>query len=110
MCGPNIAYHIRAELVCCRIYDRVNDHHELTIRQAMDSRDWHDLCYWGEAAARVAEGHCPGYEINPNICRCLCVGCTYGCGFHQKTGDELPVRSSRFFWRRKRRKEGKKVR
>lgn len=57
--GAQIAYRIRAELVCCHIYDRVNDTHELTIRQAMDSRDWHDLCYWGEAAARLAEGHAP---------------------------------------------------
>lgn len=55
--GAQIAFRIRAELVCCRIYDRVNDTHELTIRQAMDSRDWHDLCYWGEAAARIAEAH-----------------------------------------------------
>lgn len=53
--GACIAWRIRAELVCCHIFDRVNDTHELTIRQAMDSRDWHDLCYWGEAAARLAE-------------------------------------------------------
>lgn len=54
--GAIIAYRIRAELVCCRIYDRVNDDHELTLREAINSPGrWHDLCYWGEAAARIAE-------------------------------------------------------
>lgn len=57
--GAQIAYRIRAELVCCHIYDRVNGTRELTFRQAMDSRDWHDLCYWGEAAAGIAEQHQP---------------------------------------------------
>lgn len=47
---------IRAELVCCDIYARVNDTGELSLKQARTSRDWHDLCYWGEAAARLAEG------------------------------------------------------
>lgn len=50
------AEEIRRELVCCRIYDRVNDTGELTFEEAMGSLDWHDLCYWGEAAARLAEG------------------------------------------------------
>lgn len=49
------AERIRRELVCCHIYDRVNDTRELTFEQALKSRDWHDLCYWGEAAARLAE-------------------------------------------------------
>lgn len=31
--------------------------------------------YWGEAAARIAEGRCPGYETVPNICNCPCYGC-----------------------------------
>jgi hypothetical protein len=83
-----IAYRIRAELVCCHIYDRVNDTHELTIQQAMESRDWHDLCYWGEASARIAEGRCPGYKTEPNICRCSCDGCKSNCSAHQEAGPE----------------------
>jgi hypothetical protein len=50
-----IATRIRAELVCCHIYERVNVAKELTLREAMDSPEWHDLCYWGEAAARLAD-------------------------------------------------------
>ncbi|MGW4825020.1 hypothetical protein ACWEP4_40460 [Streptomyces sp. NPDC004227] len=46
---------IRRELVCCDLYARVNDAGELTFEQALKSRDWHDLCYWGEASARLAE-------------------------------------------------------
>jgi hypothetical protein len=41
--------------VCCHIYDRVNDAKEMTLEAARGSKDWHDLCYWGEAAARLAE-------------------------------------------------------
>lgn len=42
-----IAYHIRAELVCCDIYEQdVN-----TVRA--DTQ--HAICFWGEAAARIAE-------------------------------------------------------
>jgi hypothetical protein len=78
----DVAFRIRAELVCCGIYDRVNDKHEMTIAQAMESPDWHDLCYWGEAAARLAEGRCPGYETDPNICRCACEGCKHSCSGH----------------------------
>lgn len=48
------AARIRDELVCCDIYARVQ-RGELTLRQARKSRAWHDLCYWGEAAARIAE-------------------------------------------------------
>jgi hypothetical protein len=51
----DIASRIRAELVCCDLYGKVNDTGELTFEQAKASRDWHDLCYWGEAAARLAE-------------------------------------------------------
>ena len=50
-----IADRIRAELVCCDIYGRVNDTHELTLDVAKTVPGWHDLCYWGEAAARIAE-------------------------------------------------------
>lgn len=80
----HVAFRIRAELVCCHIYDRVNDDKELTLEEALKTPDWHDLCYWGEAAARVAEGRCPGYEVAPNICRCGCEGCTYNCSAHTR--------------------------
>lgn len=81
--SAEIAYRIRAELVCCDVYERVVDRHELTLRDAMANPDWHDLCYWGEAAARLAEGRCPGYDTRPSICRCACDGCVgEGCGAH----------------------------
>ena len=78
---------IRAELVCCNIYERVNDLKELTLKSAQASQDWHDLCYWGEASARIAEGRCPGYETEPNICRCLCEGCKHNCSAHKEGSD-----------------------
>lgn len=80
-----IAYRIRAELVCCNIYGRINDTHELTLDQARNGRDWHDLCYWGEASARIAEGRCPGYDTTPNICQCDCEGCRHNCAAHRDT-------------------------
>lgn len=52
--GDAIAYRIEAEIVCCRIYERVNEDRELTLAQAKRSPGWHDLCYWGEAAAQLA--------------------------------------------------------
>jgi hypothetical protein len=84
-----IAFRIRAELVCCDIYGRVA-RKELTFDEARNSRDWHDLCYWGEASAQIAEGRCPGYETEPNICRCPCEGCKHNCSAHQntQTGDD----------------------
>lgn len=46
-----IAYRIRAELVCCDAYD---------VHGRLDASDEieppHAICYWGEAAARIAEG------------------------------------------------------
>lgn len=83
--SAEIAFRIRAELVCCQIYARVQDQKELSIGEAMESKDWHDLCYWGEAAARLAEGRCPGYETEPNVCRCPCTGCQSSCGAHEPT-------------------------
>ncbi|GIF14818.1 hypothetical protein [Actinoplanes teichomyceticus] len=41
-----IAYRIRAELVCCDVYDRDHD----TERAGKT----HSICFWGEAAARIA--------------------------------------------------------
>jgi hypothetical protein len=103
------AYRIRAELVCCNIYERVRrDALEIdksrepvdpadkpsseptsfgiqgAMGRAILRRDWHDLCYWGEAAARIAEGRCPGYETTPNICRCTCEGCKSNCSAHKE--------------------------
>jgi len=83
----DVAFRIRAELVCCNIYERVNDLKELTLKSAQASQDWHDLCYWGEASARIAEGRCPGYETEPNICRCLCEGCKHNCSAHKEGSD-----------------------
>lgn len=55
-----IAHRIRAELVCCDIYDRVQEEMEQdgmpnSIARAILRDEWHDICYWGEAAAKLAE-------------------------------------------------------
>lgn len=84
----DVAVRIRAELVCCDIYARVNDKGELTLFEAMNLTEYHDMCYWAEAAARIAEGRCPGYETRPNICRCGCLGCEHNCSSH-KEGAEM---------------------
>jgi hypothetical protein len=93
------AYRIRAELVCCHIYDVVQEEgarlkaqglpgpHEAAIGRAVLRGDWHDLCYWAEAAARITEGRCPGYETEPNICRCPCEGCKHNCSAHKEGSD-----------------------
>lgn len=89
-----IAYRIRAELVCCHVYDNVQKEaahlekqgvpqpHQAAIGRAVIRGDWHDLCYWAEAAAQIAEGRCPGRETDPNICRCPCEGCKHNCSAH----------------------------
>jgi hypothetical protein len=51
--GAFIANDIRAELVCCDIYDRAKGD-EKAINAA--ERSGHGICFWGEAAARIAEG------------------------------------------------------
>lgn len=53
----HLAYRIRAELVCCDIFERVqrDGGDENAIGRAVLRADWHDLCYWGEAAARLVE-------------------------------------------------------
>jgi hypothetical protein len=53
-----IAYKIRAELVCCDIYEQLRPLRESepsNYRDLFDAIDDHDLCYWGEASARIAE-------------------------------------------------------
>lgn len=64
--GAFIANDIRAELVCCDVYERVEPlRAELAAGQPgwgeaygelHDAVDGHEICYWGEAAARIAEG------------------------------------------------------
>jgi hypothetical protein len=57
VCARTIAYNIRAELVCCDAYERFR-HHPDDAENA-----GHGLCYWGEAAARVALSTAPtGFE------------------------------------------------
>lgn len=63
-----VAYRIRAELVCCDIYERM---HQEALKGYWDNRmgtyvmpkswrdlkrsaDYHDLCYFGEWSARIA--------------------------------------------------------
>lgn len=43
-----IAHEIRAELVCCDIYERIHG------TEAVDTTP-HQICFWGEAGARIAE-------------------------------------------------------
>jgi len=54
-----IAEKIRAELVCCDIYQRLEDLNEPGQEQAWKklrhSHDYHDICHYGEWAARIAE-------------------------------------------------------
>lgn len=45
--GEDVAYRIRAELVCCDIYD-------LDAGTKRAGRT-HSICFWGEAGARIAE-------------------------------------------------------
>ncbi len=47
-CALRIAHNIRAELVCCDAYERYAHNPEDAENRG------HGLCYWGEAAARVA--------------------------------------------------------
>lgn len=63
-----IAYKIRAELVCCDIYEQITtagggDSERIAqlIAQYKDAGEFHDLCYWGEAAAGIAEDFIPPY-------------------------------------------------
>ena len=44
-----VAWNIRSELVCCRAYEEYEGRPEEVEELG------HGLCFWGEAAARVAE-------------------------------------------------------
>jgi len=64
------AERIRNELVCCNIFERVNDLREMTLAEARTSTAWHAICYWGEASARLAEnrpieGEKPNGAVRP---------------------------------------------
>lgn len=48
-----IANEIRVELVCCDIYEHAHGDEERVERA---ERSGHAICFWGEAAARIAEG------------------------------------------------------
>lgn len=54
-----VAEKIRAELVCCDIYQRMEDAYDPEddsgYRALRHSRDYHDMCFYGEWAARTAE-------------------------------------------------------
>lgn len=92
--GRNIAERIRQELVCCDIYQRINhgspseDEWKNRMAHAVLNREWHDLCYWGEASARIAEGRCPQRPTVPDVCQCDCSGCLADCGDHFGSEDD----------------------
>lgn len=46
----DIAEEIRRELVCCAPYERHNG------PGFLNGPSHHSICYWGEAAAKIAEG------------------------------------------------------
>lgn len=50
-----IAYRIRAELVCCDVFEKTHD----TAAWERASSGPHAICYWSEAAARLAEVDAP---------------------------------------------------
>lgn len=54
--GRYIANEIRSELVCCDVYDRNHEYFaQVCIEPNDGNTDGHQICYWGEVAARIAE-------------------------------------------------------
>jgi len=53
----HIAEKIRAELVCCDIYQRMEDANlnQEVWKQLRHSNDYHAICFYGEWSARIAE-------------------------------------------------------
>jgi len=49
-----IASRIRAELVCCDIYDRIKAADAAEAAELRRGHDYHSICFWGEAAAQIA--------------------------------------------------------
>lgn len=58
--GAAIAQRIRDELVCCNIYQRIMERpvrERVAFTRVMKQiHAYHDICFWGEASARIAEG------------------------------------------------------
>jgi hypothetical protein len=55
--GRYIANDIRAELVCCDIYERLHKILDDSGDEVTDANTGgHQICYWGEVAAQIAEG------------------------------------------------------
>ena len=53
-----IAQKIREELVCCDIYQRILDAAEPKLQQKLrNSNNYHEICFFGEWAARIAEDY-----------------------------------------------------
>lgn len=54
-----IAYDIRAELVCCDMYDKVVEYSKSLghpdYLHFEDIPGYHGICHWGECAARIVE-------------------------------------------------------
>lgn len=82
--GAQIAYGIRAEFVCCMIYDDVQ-----AGRCSRGRVGSHWICYWGEAAARIAETP-SRWQDDPDECA---QGCPPQCR-HRRAADE----HSRLSW------------
>ncbi len=64
--AAEIAEDIRAELVCCDIFHRLQPvFHAINAAELPRAVDvetlagGHQICFWGEAAARIAESHAP---------------------------------------------------
>ncbi len=68
-----IAWNIRSELVCCNAYDLYEGHPELAEELG------HGLCFWGEAAARLAESTIVERADAPCECIAWCPVCQERC-------------------------------
>lgn len=87
-----IAYHVRAELVCCDLYEQVNSARPeqfLMTDDAWDALgvesvanllglDFHDICHWGGYAAALAEQG-PARDPRPSASACIVSGGTEPC-------------------------------
>ena len=100
-----LAYLIRSELVCCDSYDR----HRPRTHDAPDPEDhpdFHAICYWGEAAARLVEGrvdeedacdHAAGSFFDRTICAAPCGKMHDRCRDCGDPFDECMFRSATYF-------------
>lgn len=84
--GAQIAYRIRAELVCCRVYGVLNDDGRVPQPDEVDEVEatGHGLCYWAEGAARLAETPAV-WQGDPDECA---QGCPERCR-HKRAADDL---------------------